>query len=229
MSENPVALAKVIWENPETGQLQECVLVEGAEVTIGRSAENKIHVNERTVSRHHATIQYRCGVFVVSDAGSANGTFVNDERVSQPYPLIDGDIIRLHTPMLKFVAILPDDTLQRDISSPDRTSTLGMTSVVPRIVITSGPLVGSEISLNKEAITFGRAISNAEWEVRLPDHAVSRPHARIFAQQGNWYIEDLNSANGTMVEGVFINQPVLLQSGVTVTMGETVMVFHEGN
>ncbi len=228
MSENPVALAKVIWENPETGQLQEYVLNEGATVTIGRGADNEIHINERVVSRHHATIQYRCGLFVVSDAGSANGVFVNDERVSQPYPLIDGDVIRLYMPTMKFIAILPDDTGRTDPRLPEP-STTEMKTTLPRVVITSGPLTGSEISLNKETITFGRAISNANWEVRLPDHAVSRPHARIFAQQGNWYVEDLNSANGTMVEGVDINHPVLLQDGATVTMGETVMVFYKGN
>jgi pSer/pThr/pTyr-binding forkhead associated (FHA) protein len=222
MSPNPIALAKVTWENPETGTQQEYVLVEGVSVSIGRSPENEIYIPEKTVSRHHASITYKAGVFVITDAGSANGVFVNDIKVEEPYPLIHGDVIRLYLPTLKFMAVVPEglgdpvkDRVDEEAKGPR-----------PRILITSGSLAGTEVAMTKDVMTFGRAIANAPWEIPLPDHAVSRPHARIYVQDGVWYLEDLGSSNGTMVEGEYITKPIMLQDGTTITVGETILVFH---
>lgn len=220
MSENAEALAKLIWENPEDGKLQEYILTEGALVSLGRSPDNEVYIPERTVSRHHATVAYRAGVFVISDAGSANGVFVNDTRVVEPYPLIDGDVIRLYMPVVRFAAFIPVDTEPVPQGVPASKERLH-----PRIIFTSGVLSGSEVVLEKETITLGRAITNATWEVSLPDHAVSRPHARIFTQNNQWFLEDLGSANGTVVEGNYINEPIILYDGINVMMGETSFVF----
>lgn len=222
MSENAEALAKLIWENPEDGKLQEYVLTEGALVSLGRSPDNEVYIPERTVSRHHATIAYRAGVFVISDPGSANGVFVNDLQIKPPqiYPLIDGDVIRLYMPIVRFVAFMPVDTEQ----APKGTDAMPE-QVHPRIVFTSGVLSGSEVVIEKGTITLGRAITNATWEVSLPDHAVSRPHARIYNQNSYWYLEDLGSINGTFAEGNRILEPILLYDGIRVTMGETSFTF----
>lgn len=220
MSQNPTALAKVIWENPETNSQQEFVLVEGMSVSIGRSPDNEIYIPERTVSRHHASIAYRAGVFVITDAGSANGVFVNDVKVEEPYPLIHGDIIRLYLPTMHFSAVVLDTEA---VVTP--TAELSPTTARPRILINSGTLAGTEFVIHKDLLTFGRAIANAPWDVALPDHAVSRPHARIYQQDGEWYIEDLGSSNGTLIEGNYINTPFLLQNGTSMTMGETVIIF----
>ncbi len=221
MSENPIALAKVIWTNPETKAPNEYTLEEGVTVSLGRSPDNEVYVPERTVSRHHAAISYRAGVFVISDTGSANGVWVNDVRITEPYPLIDGDTFRLFQFPLKFAALNPEDVAS-DIHQPQTDDVL---LERPVLLVTSGPLNGSEFIIEKEIITFGRAINNATWDISLPDHAISRPHARLFMQRGTWYLEDLGSSNGTMLEGAFITEPVLLQDGNTITMGETTLIF----
>ncbi|NDJ85541.1 MAG: FHA domain-containing protein [Chloroflexi bacterium] len=226
MDENPVALAKVIWTDPETGKPVEHVLVEGDSVSIGRSPDNEIYIPERTVSRHHASISYRSGVFVVSDTGSANGIWVNDDKKEEPYPLIDGDIIRLYMPEIEFRAILPDEAPPLETEGAADTAAADGHRAKTRIRMISGSLTGTEIAISKDSMTFGRAVSNASWEITLPDHAVSRPHARLFFRGGSWYLEDLGSSNGTMIEGEFITQPVLLRDGMTITMGETSFIFH---
>lgn len=220
MSLNPTPLAKIIWDNPETGSQQEFILTEGSSVSLGRSPDNEVYIPERTISRHHAAITYRAGVFVVADTDSANGVFVNDIQVKkdEPYPLIHGDSIRLYMTPLKFAAIVPDSLLRATIETPAGSR--------PRLLITSGSLIGTEISITKDAITFGRAIANASWDVALPDHAVSRPHARIYTQENTWYVEDLRSSNGTMVDGEYISKPIVLQEGTNITIGETTLVFH---
>ncbi len=64
-----------------------------APITVGRQADNTIVLADPQASRHHATLSWQAGAFVLQDMGSANGTFLNDQRISTPRPLRDGDII----------------------------------------------------------------------------------------------------------------------------------------
>jgi pSer/pThr/pTyr-binding forkhead associated (FHA) protein len=63
-------------------------------VNIGRARENQLVLQDATVSRHHAWIKAEGKQFTVFDVGSANGTFVNDERVEEPRELQSGDVVR---------------------------------------------------------------------------------------------------------------------------------------
>ncbi len=63
-------------------------------MNIGRASDNQISVQDPTISRHHAWIKAEGEGFLVFDIGSANGTFVNDERVEEPRRLENGDVIR---------------------------------------------------------------------------------------------------------------------------------------
>ncbi len=100
MNQDAQALAKITWYHPDTGEKQEYILMEGATVSIGRSSNNDIAIPEQHVSRQHAVINYRDGIFMLTDLNSANGTFVNDAQLSEPFPLASGDEIRLYVPML---------------------------------------------------------------------------------------------------------------------------------
>jgi len=63
-------------------------------VTIGRSLDNDVVVNDTRVSRHHAQLRRRAGRYVVYDMGSSGGTQVNGDRVSECL-LQPGDVINL--------------------------------------------------------------------------------------------------------------------------------------
>jgi hypothetical protein len=63
-------------------------------VNVGRARENQIVLQAPSVSRHHAWIKAEGEDFSVFDVGSANGTFVNDERIQEPRRLESGDVIR---------------------------------------------------------------------------------------------------------------------------------------
>src|SRR5258706_16306657 len=99
-------LAKIIWDDPDSSEKREFVLAEGATASIGRSSTNDISIPERHVSRQHAVIAFRDGMFTISDLGSANGTFVNDRRLLEPFPLAHGDVIRLYVPSIGFSAVV---------------------------------------------------------------------------------------------------------------------------
>ena len=65
------------------------------------------------------------------------------------------------------------------------------------------------------AFRIGRS---AECEVSLQDSHVSRVHARCFPESGQWWLEDLNSSNGTYVNGERVSR-VPLHTGTTVRLG----------
>jgi hypothetical protein len=63
-------------------------------INVGRGKENQIVLDDPTVSRQHALIKGEGEDFTVSDIGSANGTFVNDEQLEGPRRLENGDVVR---------------------------------------------------------------------------------------------------------------------------------------
>jgi len=55
----------------------------------------QIVVRHNKVSRLHARIRREGSHYVLQDAGSTNGTFVNGRRIQEPYTLVDQDVIGL--------------------------------------------------------------------------------------------------------------------------------------
>lgn len=221
-----VLVAKISWDDPQSGETRHLLLAEGDVIGIGRLENNAICIKEQHVSRQHANIEYRDGVFVISDMGSANGVYVNDQRLSEPYPLVAGDEIRLYVPVLRFAAL--DDERPRNpterFSDPQAAE-----AISDRLIIASGAQQGNSIALMLDSITIGRATSNAEWEICLPDPSVSRPHARLDKVDNAWVLYDLGSANGTLVNGTPINEKGrVLHDGDLVTFGSTSAEFRSG-
>ena len=65
-----------------------------AELSLGREHADVV-VDDPEVSRRHALLRWSAGRLELTDAGSANGTFVNEERISAPRELATGDVIRI--------------------------------------------------------------------------------------------------------------------------------------
>lgn len=72
-----------------------------AVVTIGRSLDNDIVIDEASVSRRHAQLRRRYGQYVIYDLGSRGGTRVNGQPVRDE-PLDDGDVVTLGGVELRF-------------------------------------------------------------------------------------------------------------------------------
>jgi len=221
------ALAKIVWTDPHTGATREFVLQEGATATIGRSSSNDIHIPEQHVSRQHAVISYREGIFMVNDLGSANGTFVNGMKVEEPYPLMVGDELRLFVPTLKFMAATNEEA--EEASETGRFIAV-KTGEKATLTITNGPQEGQVIALLLEDLKVGRATLNANWEIVLQDPTVSRPHARFLKEDSQWMLFDLGSANGTAVNSTPVTgeDPYKLKTGDTIAFGATMTLFRIG-
>lgn len=66
-------------------------------LTVGRLGDNDIVVDQVSVSSHHAEIVDHGGSVVLTDLGSTNGTFVNDEQVTGERHMQNGDDIYFGT------------------------------------------------------------------------------------------------------------------------------------
>lgn len=73
------------------------------ELVVGRSIENDLVVNHRSISRNHARIVYREGGFTIIDLASSNGVRVNATEFGT-HSLVNGDIVELGHVKLRFVA-----------------------------------------------------------------------------------------------------------------------------
>ncbi len=78
--------------------------VDGSPFSLGRSADNDLSLPESSISRHHAQIERREGRWYLVDLGSANGTFLNRQRLESPQPLHSGDLIELGASVFAFTA-----------------------------------------------------------------------------------------------------------------------------
>jgi sigma-B regulation protein RsbU (phosphoserine phosphatase) len=69
--------------------------VRGESAVIGRSSKADVVVADRFLSRQHARLSLRDGIWFLEDLGSRNTTFLNDRPVAEPTPVRPGDVIRL--------------------------------------------------------------------------------------------------------------------------------------
>jgi hypothetical protein len=86
-------------------------------------------------------------------------------------------------------------------------------------IIEPAALKGRAFPLADE-LTVGRA---AGCQVTLEDTYASQLHARVFARDGKYYVEDLGSTNGTYLNRRKVSSPMVMQPGDKLQIGNTVM------
>lgn len=90
-----------------------------------------------------------------------------------------------------------------------------------KLLIKTGEEKGKSYPIRDSVVLIGRDSSNT---ITLPDKKVSRKHASISPQGSEFLIEDLGSANGTMVNNRPVRQQIL-KPGDEVRMGSTLLEF----
>ncbi len=71
------------------------VLIEKEKFVIGRHSENDLSVPNGKLSRQHVKIERFGDVYIVSDCGSSNGTELNEQNLTEPQALKNGDVLNL--------------------------------------------------------------------------------------------------------------------------------------
>lgn len=92
---------------------------------------------------------------------------------------------------------------------------------MPTLYVLQGPDKGATLKTGGDVVLIGRGSDQAP----LTDQTVSRRHAELKAVDGGWVIRDLNSANGTYLNGVRIVKPTRLKHGDQLRLGSTLLVY----
>jgi len=87
-----------------------------------------------------------------------------------------------------------------------------------RLVITGGPKEGLEIELPNEQLSIGRS---SESGLVIRDDYTSTHHARLMLWNGAWVIQDLDSTNGTYLDGKRVTVPQPIPLGAPIKIGTT--------
>jgi len=171
-------------------------------VSVGRANDNNFVVNESTVSSHHAKFIITDNSIILEDLNSSNGTFVNGNRIQKTNIQITDTIF-----LGKRFEFKPE-YLNKYISanSYDGDGKKGKSDLI-----------------NKSIITIGRSSEN---DLVIDNIKVSRFHARVINQSGNWVIEDLNSSNGTFVNGKKIKRKPINNSDTILIGGIPLKLSH---
>lgn len=89
------------------------------------------------------------------------------------------------------------------------------------LTLVSGPLMGTHLELQGyQEVTIGRSQSAT---LVLEDDFASGRHARLIKRGPDWFLEDLDSRNGTFIGPQRIDQPEKLSAGQEVRVGQTLV------
>ena len=91
----------VVMEGTQKGQ--DFRLYEGAN-SIGAAADTDVVITDDYLSARHATIRFEDGTYEMIDAGSTNGSYLNEKKISKE-ELVDNDTLRLGRTQLRFKAL----------------------------------------------------------------------------------------------------------------------------
>ena len=85
------------------GRVGQSFPLSGEQLTIGRSPEADVFLDDVTVSRDHAMLVKRSGAWFLDDSGSLNGTYVNRRRIDS-HKLEEGDELQIGKYKLTYLA-----------------------------------------------------------------------------------------------------------------------------
>lgn len=228
--------------------------IAGASLVFGRDATCDVVVGGKDVSRRHAEIVQTPKGYLIVDS-STNGTFVNEVRVEGQRLLARADVIRCGDENFRFYAdttaqanpnpgpaastppvVPPPPT---NPSSPPATPAPAVppagagerlkqtmhgapAAVLANFLVRSGSLKGQRLVVRTPVANIGRADYN---DLMIPDESVSTSHAKLQRREGVWVLVDLDSTNGTFVDGDRVKGETPISPGVTVRFGDISLVF----
>jgi len=111
-------------------------LGDGEKISIGRGKEADIVIDNTAISRKHISLESTAGIFLISDLGSTNGTYVNGRRIKTNEPVSESDSIQFG----KF-RLMPADAIDVDATIADSVSA-DMTSLEEETVFVTSTRAG---------------------------------------------------------------------------------------
>lgn len=92
------------------------------------------------------------------------------------------------------------------------------------LTVIQGPEQGRRFEFPQDEPQF---IGRSSESLPLRDHTISRRHAELTPDNGDWFLRDLESTNGTFVNGIRVSGRYRLKRGDQIRTGSTVMIYGE--
>jgi hypothetical protein len=92
-------------------------------------------------------------------------------------------------------------------------------AMATKLVVTEGDLAGKIMRLDRREITIGRSDGS---DLVVDDEYASSNHAKLVLINNDWLIQDLNSTNGTFLDGQRVGTPAVVKLNTRVRVGKTV-------
>lgn len=92
-------------------------------------------------------------------------------------------------------------------------------AMATKLVVTEGELAGKIMRLDRREITIGRSDGS---DLVVDDEYASSNHAKLVLINNDWLIQDLNSTNGTFLDGQRVGTPAVVKLNTRVRVGKTV-------
>ena len=110
-------------------------------------------------------------------------------------------------------------------AAADRVGAPNGRPILARLTFQNGQLAGRAYLFHQDVTTIGRTNGN---DLIISGRTVSRRHARFWFDTNRWYIADMQSANGTLVNNMRIqpNQAVPLNDGDIINFGDEIVTFN---
>lgn len=216
------------------------------ELSIGRQEGSDLLLTAGGVSRKHARVFVEGSQVMVEDLGSANGTYVDGERIAGPTPLsaqgsaMVGEYeLRVKAPARRPTRTnaaaaseagpRPTRAIPAAKSGGARPAGAGLAKRPAGAVAPASGTAGGALTLrgltgpwaNKTWLVKGKLVvgRTAPANVVIEDDSVSRKHAEVEKTPRGVVLKDLGSANGTLVNGEPVSGSVTLQPGDVVQFG----------
>lgn len=216
----------------------ERVVTEKKRISIGRTNDNDIVLENRGVSRKHALIEFNNNAAVVIDNESLNGTFVNNRKISEEV-LRNEDVITIG----KYSLVYHSQAVQGKESATEFDGTMVLRTKRQKQLLENDKKVqeivdryGGSVLLGEENVEFSEykidrevtTIGKAKFvHLRARGFLLSGIQAKIVMEDNGYALVNLGRSGKTKVNGEEIEQ-CMLKNGDLITVGKSTFKFVEG-
>lgn len=216
----------------------EKVVTQKKRISIGRTPENDIVLDNKAVSRKHALIEFDQDSALIMDNESLNGTFVNSRKITEEV-LKDNDQITIGKFDLVYHRDAPRETQlaeldgtmvlktrrQRELLEKDRKARELATVAGGSVLVGEVGTTKKQFPLNRPVITFGKG---KFVNIPVTGFLVSRIQAKIIKDKDEFVLVNLGRKGKTKVNGESI-QRYHLKNDDLIEVGRSVFRFILGN
>ena len=193
----------------EWGSGEYFMVPDGGQAIIGRDSNVEVTLTSSKVSRHHAQIMQVGSRWVIRDLGASNGTFLEGERVSEA---------KLKKTQTIVFGGKSGETLRFTVTGDRLASKQNHTA--PEVSSSASTAVSASPSSRQVLPPHLKIGCGTDNDVVIRDKQVSDYHAAVSDnQRGGHDIVDLNSAEGTLVNGIRISRRRTLRVGDVISIG----------